>query len=75
MDDQSLTLTLKPAAARSRPLALTPGQDLLGYAASHLGRALLFLITCSSVLAVLLILVFVIVVAEQVQGAMNHVEQ
>ena len=61
MDNQSLTLTLKPAAGQSRPLVLTPGQDLWGYIASHLGRALLFLITCSSVLAVLLILVFVIV--------------
>jgi len=61
MDDQNLTLTLGPAAERSRPLVLTPGQDLWGYAASHLGRALLFLITCSSVLAVLLILIFVIV--------------
>jgi len=61
MEDQNLTLTLGPKAGRSRPLALTPGEDLLGYVASHLGRALLFLITCSSVLAVLLILVFVIV--------------
>lgn len=61
MDNPSITVTLEPAAGRSRPLALTPGQDLWGYIASHLGRALLFLITCSSVLAVLLILIFVIV--------------
>ena len=61
MDNPSTTLTLGPATVRSRPLALTPGQDLWGYVASHLGRALLFLITCSSVLAVLLILIFVIV--------------
>lgn len=60
MDSKNLTLTLGPAAGVSRPLALTPGQDLWGYVASHLGRALLFFITCSSVLAVLLILVFVI---------------
>jgi phosphate transport system permease protein len=61
MDNQNLTLTLGPASERHRPLILTPGQDLWGYAASRLGRALLFLVTCSSVLAVLLILVFVIV--------------
>lgn len=61
MENSSLTLTLEPAAAQRRPLALTPGQDLWGYTASLLGRALLFLITCSSVLAVLLILVFVVV--------------
>jgi phosphate transport system permease protein len=61
MDNHNLTLTLGPAATRRRPLALTPGQDLGGYIASGLGRALLFLITCSSVLAVLLILIFVIV--------------
>ena len=60
MNGKNVTLTLEPAASVSRPLALTPGQDLWGYAASHLGRALLFFITCSSVLAVLLILVFVI---------------
>lgn len=61
MDNPSTTLTLEPAVASSRPLALTPGRDLWGYIASHLGRILLFLITCSSVLAVLLILVFVVV--------------
>ncbi len=53
-------LTLEPAADQRRPLALTPGQDLLGYVGSYLGRALLFLITATSVLAVLLILTFVI---------------
>jgi phosphate transport system permease protein len=61
MDNKNITLALEPAAGVNRPLVLTPGQDLWGYAASHLGRALLFFITCSSVLAVLLILVFVIV--------------
>ena len=61
MGNPSITLTLEPAAGPTRPLALTPGQDLGGYIASHLGRILLFLITCSSVLAVLLILIFVVV--------------
>jgi len=60
MSDTNLTLTLGPAAGTRRPLALTPGEDLKGYLGAHLGRALLFFITFTSVLAVLLILVFVI---------------
>ena len=60
MSDTNLTLTLGPAADTRRPLALTPGEDLKGYIGAHLGRALLFFITFTSVLAVLLILVFVI---------------
>lgn len=61
MSNIDLTLTLEPAADSRRPLALTPGEDLKGYILSHLGRAVLFLMTFSSVLAVLLILLFVIV--------------
>jgi phosphate transport system permease protein len=60
MNDGNVTLTLAPAADSPRPLALTPGQDLRGYLTAHLGRAFLFFITFSSVLAVLLILVFVV---------------
>jgi phosphate transport system permease protein len=60
MNDTGLTLTLEPAAETPRPLALTPGQDLVGFVAAHLGRALLFFIAATSVLSVLLILVFVI---------------
>jgi len=59
-----MTLTLGPAAeCRSARggLALTPREDLLGFVGSYLGRALLFLITSTSVLAVLLILLFVVV--------------
>jgi phosphate transport system permease protein len=61
MNDANITLTLEPAAGTPRPLALTPTEDLRGWLAAHLGRALLFLITFSSVLAVLLILVFVVI--------------
>lgn len=61
MNDKDAALALEPAPAVHRPLVLTPGQDLKGYVAAHLGRAVLFGITCSSVLAVLLILVFVVV--------------
>ena len=60
MSDESLTLTWGPAADRRRPLALTPGEDLIGFVGAYLGRALLFLITATSVLAVLLILIFVV---------------
>ncbi len=60
MNEVKLTLSLEPAVGFSRPLALTPGQDLKGYLTAHAGRAALFLITCSSVLAVLLIFTFVI---------------
>lgn len=60
MSDLSLTLTLEPAADTHRPLVLTPGEDLKGYIGAYLGRALLFLLTFTSVLAVVLILIFVI---------------
>jgi len=61
MNSAELNLTLEPAADTPRPLALTPGEDLRGYLLAHLGRAVLFLMTLSSVLAVALILLFVIV--------------
>lgn len=61
MADRDATLTLEPAAETTpRPLALTPGEDLLGFVGAYLGRALLFAVACTSVLAVFLILVFVI---------------
>ncbi len=61
MSDISLNLTLEPTADECRPMVLTPGEDLRGYIGSYLGRAFLFLVTSTSVLAVLLILLFVIV--------------
>ena len=57
MDSRSLTLTLGPSADRRRPLMLTPGEDLVGFIGSHVGRAVLFLITATSVLAVLLFVI------------------
>jgi phosphate transport system permease protein len=60
MESKDPTLTLKPAADLYRPLVLTPSQDLKGYILSHGGHALLFFITCSSVLAVFLIFLFVV---------------
>jgi len=60
MNNAEATVTLAPAADPHRPLALTPTENLKGYLGTHLGRGLLFLITFGSVLAVLLILVFVV---------------
>ncbi|HEV58902.1 MAG TPA: hypothetical protein ENN87_15645 [Phycisphaerales bacterium] len=48
------------AGGLARPLLLTPGQDLKGYVLGHLGRAVLLAITCVSVVAVLLMFVFII---------------
>jgi phosphate transport system permease protein len=48
------------AAGFDRPLLLTPGQDLFGYGFALVGRAVLFLVAATSVLAVLLIFIFII---------------
>jgi phosphate transport system permease protein len=50
----------KAAAGFSRSLLLTPSEDVVGFLSGHLGRAILFLITATSVAAVLLIFYFVI---------------
>ena len=47
------------AVGFSRPLLLTPGQDLTGWLAGHAGRLVLFVITSASVLAVLFIFLFI----------------
>jgi phosphate transport system permease protein len=52
--------TASAAAEFDRPLLLTPRENLAGYVGSHLGRAALFLTTATSVVAVLLIFVFII---------------
>ena len=44
----------------ARPLLLTPGQDLRGYLLGHIGRATLLAFTFVSVVAVLLMFVFII---------------
>lgn len=54
------TQQFEPAAGKSQSLVLTPLQDLKGFLLHHLGRFLLFAITCSSVLLVLLIFFFVV---------------
>ena len=48
------------AAADFKPLLLTASEDMKSYIIGRLGRLTLFLITCTSVLTVLLIFVFII---------------
>ena len=50
----------EPSGTYDKSLVLTPMQDIKGFLFHHLGRILLFLVTCSSVLAVFLIFFFVI---------------
>ncbi len=42
-----------------RPLLLTPGEDMTGYLTAAIGKTLLLAVTCASVLAVILIFVFI----------------
>ena len=60
MDKGYSTLTAERAVDTFRPLALTPSQDLEGYVLTHLGRAVLFLVACTSAIAIFLIFLFVI---------------
>ena len=60
MNNAVETNRLKPATGTNQSLILTPLQDLRGFLFHHLGRLLLFLITCTSVILVLLIFFFVI---------------
>jgi phosphate ABC transporter permease protein PstC len=50
----------KEAAGFTRPLLLTPAEDMKGFLTEKISRATLFTVTCISVLAVLLILFFVL---------------
>lgn len=61
MDNTILSREAEPVTgSNGQSLVLTPLQDLKGFLFHHLGRLLLFLITCSSVMAVFLIFFFVI---------------
>ena len=60
MNDVNEAIAPGQAADAHRPLSLTAEQDLRSFLGARLGRAVLFLITSSSVLAVLLIFVFVV---------------
>jgi len=66
--------TLQPAAGFKQPLVLTIGQDIKGFVLRHLGRLALFILTCTSVLAVFLIFLFVILEALPFLGKFSIVE-
>jgi phosphate transport system permease protein len=55
--------TAQPTVGFEQPLVLTFGQDIRGFLFKHIGRLTLFLLTCTSVLAVFLIFLFVILEA------------
>lgn len=55
-------------------LMLTYGQDLKGYLFKHVGHLTLFVLTCTSVLAVFLIFLFVIIEALPFLGRLSIVE-
>ncbi len=57
---QSASDSKQTAAGFARPLLLTPSEDMLGFLSGHIGRGVLFLITTTSVAAVMLIFYFVI---------------
>lgn len=56
----SSTIDSPKAAGFDRPLLLTPSQDIVGYVTNKAGMLFLFLVTCLSVIAVLLIFAFII---------------
>ena len=60
MDNTQSEKVLQPAAVFKQPLVLTFGQDVKGFLFRHIGAFVLFLFTFTSVLAVLLIFLFVI---------------
>jgi len=63
MDKAKSGRVLQTAADSSQPLLLTPTEDLKGFLGLHLGRLTLLLITCTSVLAVFLIFLFIAIEA------------
>lgn len=62
------------ATGFQQPLVLTYGQDLKGYLFKHLGRLALLALTCTSVVAVLLIFLFVILEAFPFLGKFSIVQ-
>lgn len=78
MNPQTIERTIQPAAGiqsgTAPGLMLTYGQDLKGYVFKHLGQFILFVLTCTSVLAVFLIFLFVIIEALPFLGRFSIVE-
>ena len=63
-----------PATGFQQPLVLTYGQDVKGYLFKYVGRLALLALTCTSVMAVLLIFLFVILEAFPFLGTFSLVE-
>jgi phosphate transport system permease protein len=74
MNGSHIARTLQPAAGFKQPLVLTFGQDIRGFVFRHLGRLALFILTCTSVLAVFQIFLFVILEAFPFLGKFSIVE-
>jgi len=74
MNGSHIARTLQPAAGFKQPLVLTFGQDIKGFVFRHLGRLALFILTCTSVLTVFLIFLFVILEAFPFLGKFSIVE-
>jgi phosphate transport system permease protein len=63
MNNTSQAKMSQAAADKNPPLLLTFSEDFRGFLTVHIGRAILFLITCTSVLAVFLIFLFIVLEA------------
>ena len=74
MESKDLEYSVEPAAVFKHPLVLTFGQDVKGFLFKHIGALILFLFTCTSVLAVFLIFLFVVIEAFPFLGKFNIVE-
>jgi phosphate transport system permease protein len=74
MNNSRTEQSMQQAAGFEQPLVLTFGQDIKGFMFRHLGRLALFVLTCTSVLAVFLIFLFVILEAFPFLGKFSLVE-
>ena len=74
MDAKNISQNEQIAAGFDQPLLLTFGQDIKGFLLGHLGRIILFILTSTSVLAVFLIFLFVILEAFPFLGKFNIIE-
>lgn len=74
MKSSNTEQSVQRAAGFEQPLVLTFGQDVRGFIFRHLGRLALFVLTCTSVLAVFLIFLFVILEAFPFLGKFSLVE-
>ncbi len=74
MDAKNISQDRQIAAGFDQPLLLTFGQDIKGFLFKHIGQMTLFILTSTSVLAVLLIFLFVILEAFPFLGKFSIIE-